>query len=72
LLAQVETIEELAVIPQGGRESVAGRSPAFTTRKESPTLESAEQVRIAIELSFPESLKRQQQAKIQRLLKTLE
>jgi cellulose synthase (UDP-forming) len=72
LLAQVETIEELAAIPLMFRESVAGRNPAFATRQESPTLEPAEQVRIAIELSFPESLKRQQQAKIQRLLKTLE
>jgi cellulose synthase (UDP-forming) len=71
LLAQVETIEELAAIPLTFRESVAGRNPAFATRQESPTLEPAEQVRIAIELSFPESLKRQQQAKIQRLLKTL-
>ncbi len=71
LLAQVETIEELAAIPLMFRESVAGRNPAFATRQESPTLEPAEQVRIAIELSFPESLKRQQQAKIQRLLKTL-
>jgi cellulose synthase (UDP-forming) len=71
LLAQVETIEELAAIPLMFLESVAGRNPAFATRQESPTLEPAEQVRIAIELSFPESLKRQQQAKIQRLLKTL-
>ncbi len=72
LLAQVETIEELAAIPLMFRESVAGRNPALATRQESPTLEPAEQVRIAIELSFPESLKRQQQSKIQRLLKTLE
>jgi len=57
LLAQVETIEELVTTP---------------SLKRSPTVVTVTEVRIAIELSFPESLKRQQQAKIQRLLKTLE
>jgi cellulose synthase (UDP-forming) len=57
LLAQVETIEELVTTP---------------SLKRSPTVVTVSEVRIAIELSFPESLKRQQQAKIQRLLKTLE
>ncbi len=57
LLAQVETIEELVTTP---------------SLKRSPTVATVSEVRIAIELSFPESLKRQQQAKIQRLLKTLE
>ena len=57
LLATVETIEELVTPVKGLR---------------SPTQAAAPEVRIAIELSFPESLKRQQQTKIQRLLKTLE
>jgi cellulose synthase (UDP-forming) len=57
LLAQVETIEELTTI-----------SPGFRSEQQA----TATEVRIAIELSFPESLKRQQQAKIQRLLKILE
>jgi cellulose synthase (UDP-forming) len=57
LLAQVETIEELDTIPN---------------RAHSEQHTQTTDVRIAIELSFPESLKRQQQAKIQRLLKTLE
>jgi cellulose synthase (UDP-forming) len=65
LLAQVERIEELATIQQGLRD-------AKLSRKESPAPTETEQQRIAIELSFPDSLKRQQQAKIQRLLKTLE
>jgi cellulose synthase (UDP-forming) len=57
LLATVETIEELTVPGKGLPQESA--------------LTIAE-VRIAIELRFPEALKRQQQAKIQRLLKTLE
>ncbi len=57
LLAQVETIEELVTAP---------------TRGHSSSTAQATLTQIAIELSFPESLKRQQQAKIQRLLKTLE
>lgn len=65
LLATVETIEDLTAVSQGVRESKL-------SRRESPTQALASEVRIAIELSFPESLKRQQQAKIQRLLKTLE
>jgi cellulose synthase (UDP-forming) len=57
LLAQVETIEELATTStEAQQESVNAGSARL----------------IAIELSFPESLKRQQQTKIQRLLKTLE
>ncbi len=56
LLATVETIEELATSPVGKRSESASSVPSN---------------RIAIELSFPESLKRQQQVKIQRLLKTL-
>jgi cellulose synthase (UDP-forming) len=57
LLATVETIEELTV-PGKGLPQESGLTIA--------------EVRIAIELRFPEALKRQQQAKIQRLLKTLE
>jgi cellulose synthase (UDP-forming) len=57
LLAQVETIEELVTAP---------------TRAHSSSSAQATLTQIAIELSFPESLKRQQYAKIQRLLKTLE
>ncbi|HEY9653805.1 MAG TPA: UDP-forming cellulose synthase catalytic subunit [Coleofasciculaceae cyanobacterium] len=57
LLAQVETIEVLATAVQGTPQE------AHTGAVANP---------IAIELSFPESLKRQQQAKIQRLLKALE
>lgn len=57
LLATVETIEEL--------------NP--TSQEKSQKLEHPKsEIRVAIELSFPESLKRQQQSKIQRLLKTLE
>ena len=57
LLATVETIEELTVPGKG-----LPQESALTTAE----------VRIAVELRFPEALKRQQQAKIQRLLKTLE
>ncbi len=57
LLAQVETIEVLATAVQGTPQDALSGSVANP---------------IAIELSFPESLKRQQQAKIQRLLKALE
>jgi cellulose synthase (UDP-forming) len=57
LLAQVETIEELATTPTGKQQD--------STTSDSERL-------MAIELTFPESLKRQQQTKIQRLLKTLE
>jgi cellulose synthase (UDP-forming) len=56
LLAQVETIEVLATAPNGLLQAQS------TTATANP---------VAIELSFPESLKRQQQIKIQRLLKTL-
>jgi cellulose synthase (UDP-forming) len=65
LLAQVETIEELVAPAQGLQGTKLSMS-------ESPAVITAPEVRIAIELSFPESLKRQQQIKIQRLLKTLE
>jgi cellulose synthase (UDP-forming) len=57
LLVQVEMIEELVPTPTGGRLEQVTNAPNY---------------RIAMELSFPESLKRQQQPKIQRLLKTLE
>lgn len=57
LLVQVEMIEELVPTPTGGRLEQVTNAPTY---------------RIAMELSFPESLKRQQQPKIQRLLKTLE
>jgi len=57
LLATVETIEELTPA-----------SPEKKLGMEQPNSE----MRVTIELSFPESLKRQQQIKIQRLLKTLE
>ena len=56
LLAQVETIEELTIAGKGFLQDSANSVAANP---------------IAIELSFPESLKRQQQGKIQRLLKTL-
>ncbi|HEY9749273.1 MAG TPA: hypothetical protein V6C63_11375, partial [Allocoleopsis sp.] len=57
LLAQVETIEVLATAPKGFLQTSGASATANP---------------IAIELSFPESLKRQQHAKIQRLVKTLE
>lgn len=57
LLATVVRVEELVTTPHS------------LTHKQ---LSIAPSVRIAIELSFPESLKRQQQTKIQRLLKTFE
>lgn len=57
LLATVETVEEL--------------TPA-SKEKQQGLEDPASEMRVAIELSFPESLKRQQQIKIQRLLKTLE
>lgn len=57
LLAQVETIEVLATAVQGMPQE-SHQNPVANP--------------IAIELSFPESLKRQQQTKIQRLLKALE
>jgi cellulose synthase (UDP-forming) len=57
LLAQVETIEVLATSVKG----LVGEHLASTSANP-----------VAIELSFPESLKRQQQIKIQRLLKTLD
>ncbi len=56
LLAQVETIEELTISGKGFLQDSANSVVANP---------------IAIELSFPESLKRQQQGKIQRLLKAL-
>jgi cellulose synthase (UDP-forming) len=56
LLAQVETIEDLTPASLGIQKSSEG---------------AKSQIRIAIELSFPESLKRQQQIKVQRLLKKL-
>jgi len=56
LLAQVETIEELTLSGKGFQQEQAFSAAANP---------------IAIELSFPESLKRQQQNKIQRLLKSL-
>jgi cellulose synthase (UDP-forming) len=58
LLGRVETIEDLTTSAKGlQHQEVANTTPVM---------------RIAIELSFPESLKRQQQVKIQRLLKILE
>ena len=57
LLAQVETIERLDTSPTGKQQELEN---------------SASANRIAIELSFPESLRRQQHSKIQRLLKTLD
>jgi cellulose synthase (UDP-forming) len=57
LLAQVETIERLDTSPTGKQQELE---------------HSASANRIAIELSFPESLRRQQHSKIQRLLKTLD
>jgi cellulose synthase (UDP-forming) len=58
LLGRVETIEDLTTSAKGlQQQEVANTTPVM---------------RIAIELSFPESLKRQQQVKIQRLLKILE
>ncbi|NEP12023.1 MAG: UDP-forming cellulose synthase catalytic subunit [Symploca sp. SIO2C1] len=57
LLAQFETIEELAIY----------HPPKLEDSEQSPTIRP-----VAIELSFPESLKRQQLSKIQLLLKTLE
>lgn len=56
LLAQVERVEVLTTAPTGWHQAQGATAIA------SP---------VAIELSFPESLKRQQQVKIQRLLKTL-
>jgi cellulose synthase (UDP-forming) len=56
-LAQVESIEEL--------------TPAVKSSHSSEFIRETEN-RVVIELSFPESLKRQQQTKIQRLLKILE
>jgi cellulose synthase (UDP-forming) len=56
LLAQVETIEVLGNAPAGAPQASAANATANL---------------IAIELSFPESLKREQQSKIQRLVKTL-
>ena len=56
LLAQVETIEDLTPVNIGIQKNSQG---------------AKSQIRIAIELSFPESLKRQQQIKVQRLLKKL-
>lgn len=55
LLAKVEFIEELAAVPAG--------KPGHEMQKNANP--------IAIELSFPESLKRQQQSKIKQLLKRL-
>jgi cellulose synthase (UDP-forming) len=57
LLAKVESIEELVPVQAEKRES---------------TLATTASMRFRLELSFPESLKRQQHSKIQRLLKTLE
>jgi cellulose synthase (UDP-forming) len=57
LLATVDRIEELATTSTLKRTGTSALNTALP---------------IAIELSFPESLKRQQQTKIQRLLKTLE
>jgi cellulose synthase (UDP-forming) len=57
LLAKVESIEELAPVQ---------------SEKRSSTLVTTAEMRFRMELSFPESLKRQQHSKIQRLLKTLE
>ena len=58
LLGRVETIEDLTTSAKGlQQQELANTTPVM---------------RIAIELSFPESLKRQQQVKIQRLLKILE
>ena len=56
LLAQVESIEELA-------------NSQYSKPQE--TILGAQPIPVAIELSFPESLKRQQQSKVKRLLKTL-
>jgi cellulose synthase (UDP-forming) len=56
LLAQVETIEELTIAVKSFQPEQSFNASVNP---------------IAIELSFPESLKRQQQTKIQRLLKTL-
>jgi len=56
LLAQVESIEELA-------------NSQYSKPQE--TILGAQPIAVAIELSFPESLKRQQQSKVKRLLKTL-
>ncbi len=64
LLAQVETIEELS--PVNSPSFVPGRGQI-----ESGLEINQPSVRIAMELSFPESLKRQQKGKIQRLIKTL-
>jgi cellulose synthase (UDP-forming) len=64
LLAQVETIEELTPVTS----SSFGAAPG---QKESGSKLKPPSLRIAMELSFPESLKRQQKGKIQRLLKTL-
>ncbi len=64
LLAQVETIEELT--PSISPNLVPDRNKTTS----SPQLHLPS-VRIAMELSFPDSLKRQQKVKIQRLLKTL-
>jgi cellulose synthase (UDP-forming) len=58
LLGRVETIEDLTTSAKGlHQQELTNTTPVL---------------RVAIELSFPESLKRQQQVKIQRLLKTLE
>ncbi|NEQ20102.1 MAG: UDP-forming cellulose synthase catalytic subunit [Microcoleus sp. SIO2G3] len=57
LLGKVESIEELVPVQSEMRAS---------------TLTTTAETRFRIELSFPESLKRQQHSKIQRLLKTLE
>jgi cellulose synthase (UDP-forming) len=57
LLGKVESIEELAPVQ---------------SEKRSSTLVTTAEMRFRMELSFPESLKRQQHSKIQRLLKTLE
>lgn len=64
LLAQVETIEELT--PRISPNLLPDRNKTTS----SPQLHLPS-VRIAMELSFPDSLKRQQKVKIQRLLKTL-
>ena len=64
LLAQVETVEELTPLT----------APSFVRARalsESEPPLNVPSVRIAMELSFPESLKRQQKGKIQRLIKTL-
>lgn len=56
LLAQVETIEALANTPKGLPQASGDSATAYP---------------VGIEFSFPESLKRQQHAKIKRLVKTL-